>query len=101
MMMQVILSVPSPSLCCRLFGQLVSNNISAAVANPLNLLLSIVYSIRLSARILAFFFSGEPPAFNKGLFPELFELPLIVLLTFKGLMPCPIFGEYSLSLLRA
>ena len=60
MMMHVMLSVPRPSLFCRLFGQLVSNIISTTVARPLNLLLSIVYSI-LSPFKVRVFFNGELP----------------------------------------
>jgi len=92
MMMQVILSVPNPSLCCKFVGQFVSNIISTTVASPLNLLLSIDYSILLSARILAFFLSGEPPGFKPGLLFEPVEFKLDCLPTFIGLIPA--FGVY-------
>ena len=74
MMMHVMLSVPSPSLFCRLVGQLVSIIISTTVANPLNLLLSIDYSNFASLLIVFDFFRGELLfAFRPGDF--VFALP--------------------------
>jgi len=60
--MAVMLSAPSPSVACKLAGQLTSIIISTHVASPVNLLLFIAFSNFISSLFLVPFLGGDLPA---------------------------------------
>lgn len=69
MMIAVMLSAPSPSVVCKLGGQLTSIIISTAVASPLNLLLFIAFSNLVSSLFLVPLRGGDLPAADLPIFP--------------------------------